>query len=370
MLTKSHEVVSLGTGSKCIGANKLSSQGNILNDSHAEVIARRGFLIYLYENISNANENKQSIFVLKDHYKYTLKDNIEFIFYSSQMPCGDASIIPKTEDSSDICELLSSNKREAQDDLCDVENKKKKVDIHRTGAKRLLHDEQDPKESGENYHRVAQVRTKPGRGDRTLSVSCSDKIARWIHCGVQGSLLHLILLKFIFIKHFIFGSGVPYSEETLHRALLQRESEVKFEDRLKEIPYFYRTSLIFPHVRTDINQRPAASSVVWAKTENRLFEVAVQGKKLGVTKKKANDLSSSLSISKYKLYKKFLELLNTNKELKENICGTEPVENIPYNEMKRKAIQYQEQWSETKEVFFKSWTLKPDIWNFCINKIS
>lgn len=51
---KDIEVVSLGTGSKCIGATKLSPKGDILHDSHAEVMARRGFLLYLYENITQS----------------------------------------------------------------------------------------------------------------------------------------------------------------------------------------------------------------------------------------------------------------------------------------------------------------------------
>ncbi|CAH2239781.1 jg4621 [Pararge aegeria aegeria] len=317
----------------------------------------------LYKTVSTHIENYQ---------KLVLDQNVlEPKICHLKMPCGDASIIPKSGDSSDIGDLISKlGKREAQDDLCDVSTKKMKPDIHRTGAKCLLNNQQDPRDAGLNYHLVGQVRTKPGRGDRTLSVSCSDKISRWIHCGIQGSLLDMLLNMPVFIKHFIFGSGVPYSEEILNRALLKRESEINIEDRLKEIPDFYRSSLIFQHIRTDINERPAAGSIVCIKTKNRLLEVVVQGKKLGVTKKRAKDLSSSVSISKYSLYKKFMEVLQKNKELMAHICGTESIETIPYNEMKRKAIQYQIQWNRTKEVFFKSWTLKPDIWNFCVDKVT
>jgi hypothetical protein len=35
------------------------------------------------------------------------------------------------------------------------------------------------------YHRTGPLRTKPGRGDRTLSLSCSDKILKWSQIGCQ-----------------------------------------------------------------------------------------------------------------------------------------------------------------------------------------
>lgn len=262
-----HKVISLGTGSKCIGATKMSSKGNTLNDSHAEIFARRGFLLYLYENIINISDQKESIFV-KEGTKFKLKDNIEFIFYSSQMPCGDASIIPKQEDNEHFGDLIL-NKRKSSGFDCDVSHKKLKLDIHRTGAKCLPNAEQDPKLSGENYHITGKVRTKPGRGDRTLSVSCSDKIARWIHLGIQGGLLNMLLLKPIIIKHYIFGAGVPYSEETLKRALLLRESNISIEDRLLEIPKFYQSTIAFSHIRKADNIRPAPASIIWTSISKR-----------------------------------------------------------------------------------------------------
>lgn len=37
-------VVSFGTGNRCITGEHLSQDGLVVNDSHAEVVARRGFL--------------------------------------------------------------------------------------------------------------------------------------------------------------------------------------------------------------------------------------------------------------------------------------------------------------------------------------
>ncbi|OWR52777.1 putative adenosine deaminase acting on tRNA [Danaus plexippus plexippus] len=342
----------------------MSSLGNILNDSHAEIIARRGFLLYLYKNILDTLNEKSSIFI-RENEKFKLKDNLEYLFYSSQMPCGDASIIPKCGEQDDYGDLIINSKRKADINICEIQSKKVKMDIHRTGAKCLTHRNQDPKEPGDKYHLIGQVRTKPGRGDRTLSVSCSDKIARWIHLGIQGALLSLILHEPIFIKCFIFGSGTPYSKESLNRALIYRDNEDVL-GRLQVVPEFHNSSIVFPHIRTTNSLRPSAGSIIYVNINNGLQEVAVQGVKLGLTKKRANSLNHCLSICKYSLYRIFLEILEKNHDLKKIIC-CEELKDIPYNKMKRKAILYQEKWTEIKDNFFKAWTVKPDIWNFCIN---
>ncbi|XP_049870183.1 tRNA-specific adenosine deaminase 1 [Pectinophora gossypiella] len=357
-----HEVVSLGSGSKCVGAGALSAAGDRLNDSHAEVVARRALLLYLLDNVKKAIDNKPSVFRLETN-RFILDENIQFIFYSSQLPCGDASIVSKDGEEEFFGDLVQSLKRHAGDDVCRAESKRaKEADIHRTGAKCLPELLQDPKLPGAQYHLLGQVRTKPGRGDRTLSVSCSDKMARWVHMGVQGALLDLLCGP-IFISHFIFGAGVPYSEESLKRAMLERFTDCPV--MCSNPPQFYQSTLTFPYKKSESNLRPAAGSVIWSKV-NETPEVAVQGRKLGLTKKKAGLRAHSLSVSKYKLYERLLNILLSNTELRLNILGDVCLENVPYNQMKMKSKKYYEKWMKVKENFFKAWTVKPDIWDFCV----
>ncbi|KAJ7374535.1 tRNA-specific adenosine deaminase 1 [Desmophyllum pertusum] len=92
----SMDVVAMGTGSKCIGRSKMSNKGIILNDSHAEVIARRGFLRYLYQQLQYAYKEEPSIFVYQEDINLcTLKNGVSFHLYTSHTPCGDASIFPR-----------------------------------------------------------------------------------------------------------------------------------------------------------------------------------------------------------------------------------------------------------------------------------
>lgn len=84
----------------------------------------------------------------------------------------------------------------------------------------------------DNYSLYGVLRTKPGRADSpaTLSMSCSDKIARWNFLGVQGAMVTR-LLRPIYITNVIIGE-VPEDmrdvvREDCERALWRRLDSIE-----------------------------------------------------------------------------------------------------------------------------------------------
>uniref|UniRef100_A0A7S3AC70 tRNA-specific adenosine deaminase 1 n=1 Tax=Haptolina ericina TaxID=156174 RepID=A0A7S3AC70_9EUKA len=64
------------------------------------------------------------------------------------------------------------------------------------------------------------ARTKPGRGERTSCMSCSDKLARWHALGIQGALLSLVIVRPIRLSSVVVGTRC--SLPALRRAVYTR----------------------------------------------------------------------------------------------------------------------------------------------------
>lgn len=258
------EVVALGTGSKCIGRTKMCPKGTILNDSHAEIICRRAFLRYLYTQIK-----KNSLIFSFDErkLKFCLKTSIKFHFFTTHVPCGDAAILPKDRNEEVGFILTSSSSK----DIEEIPIKKRKIgkeDIYRTGAKCLEEDiRQDLKGDKCEYHIVGVVRTKPGRGDPTASVSCSDKLSKWCHLGIQGGLLMLLLDTPIYIATFTILDETPFCEKALKRALYERLGTVELLPPYKRnVIDVARVNLKFVYSKKE-DRHPCCSSIAWLYTD-------------------------------------------------------------------------------------------------------
>ncbi len=83
------KVISLGTGSKCLPATRLSRNGDALHDSHAEVLARRGAVRWFLEEISRScDATSGSRWISRgSDAKYELKVDVRLDMYISTVPC-------------------------------------------------------------------------------------------------------------------------------------------------------------------------------------------------------------------------------------------------------------------------------------------
>ncbi|XP_066876227.1 tRNA-specific adenosine deaminase 1 isoform X1 [Kogia breviceps] len=431
------EVVSMGTGTKCIGQSKMRKSGDILNDSHAEVIARRSFQRYLLHQLHLAATLKEdSIFVPGTQRElWKLRPDLLFVFFSSHTPCGDASIIPMLEFEDQPCCPVSRDwadnpSVEASDNLEAPEDKRKcedsdspvtkkmrleprtpdgmahhqsfgnqesgpnspdvsssnltaeelatvtgmapggakVVDVYRTGAKCVPGEAGDSGKPGAAYHRVGLLRVKPGRGDRTCSMSCSDKLARWNVLGCQGALLMHFLEEPIYLSAVVIGK-CPFSQEAMQRALIGRCQNVSALPKgfgVQEVK-IQQSDLLFEQSRCAVQSKkaenqgrlvPCGAAISWSAVPEQPLDVTANGFPQGTTKKGIGRLQARSRISKVELFGSFQKLLSSISEDKwPDSLRVQKL--VTYHEYKEAASTYQQAWSALRKQAFGSWIRNP-----------
>ncbi|XP_063899107.1 double-stranded RNA-specific editase Adar [Helicoverpa armigera] len=185
-------VIAVTTGTKCVSGEHMSVTGRALNDCHAEVAARRCLQKHLYAQLLQYAEQADPTVPLENNDLepvpgggYRLKASRAVHLYVSTAPCGDGRIFSPHE------------------------HHHAEPDKH---PNRLARGQLRTKiESGEGTIPVKNctntVQTWDGvmQGERLLTMSCSDKVARWCVCGLQGALLSRLVLP-VYLHSLVLGS--------------------------------------------------------------------------------------------------------------------------------------------------------------------
>ncbi|KAI3371717.1 hypothetical protein L3Q82_024280 [Scortum barcoo] len=437
------KVVSLGTGTKCIGQTAMSPKGDVLNDSHAEVIARRGCIRYLIQELHRAvTGGVSSVFCQADERgKWRPQPGVSFVFFTSHTPCGDASIIPMTDSQSQPCPPVMSIKgpegtdgggdlkRKAEEqiertnsklprlemaetELEDREDTKQSSlsnpskcedpsqshspetpvetvlqdsaqleiksrdpadsaglplqvpDIRRTGAKCVPNGPADPLQPGLGYHSTGVLRVKPGRGEPTLSLSCSDKLARWAVLGFQGALLSHYLQEALYFSTVVVGK-CPYSQEVMQRALVTRCSHVSDLPAGFSVcpPLLLHSSLEFPfsQAQTELRHQagqgrisPCGAAISWCNVTKQPLDVTANGYKHGITKKALGTAKARSLLCKLELFHSFLSLVSATdpSALPDSLRRRELQ---TYWDYKQDSQLYQQAWQQLHSQAFPLW---------------
>uniref|UniRef100_A0A803KZ71 A to I editase domain-containing protein n=1 Tax=Chenopodium quinoa TaxID=63459 RepID=A0A803KZ71_CHEQI len=350
------EVVALGTGTKCLPRSSRSSNGDVVNDSHAEIIARRALLRFFYSQIHSycdlseqpqgANGRKLPIYLETDgsgQGRNKIKEGWNLHMYISQLPCGDASLsLPQSLRNISFGEEVPAS------------------------STNVFH---PPGEKTSEALLKKNVQRKPGRGATTSSVSCCDKIARWNVVGIQGQssvtggcnafLPAPTCLYSVTIGQSCSSSQTLSLKENLRRALYDRLkpiSNMLVDPFLINEPLFFEAPVPpkeFQHLGSAQATLTCGYSICWNKHELHEVILGTTGRKQGTSSKGALFPSTESSLCKRRLLECFLSSRCNSLDDWKN-------KTMSYRELKENAHEYNQMSKILKgSSTFCNWLLKP-----------
>ena len=338
--TEAMKVVSVGSGTQCITGDQMSTEGLVVNDSHAEVVARRSLMRFFYKQLlAKLSGQGNTVFTDNDTSDPAkVHDTLKFHLYISTAPCGDGAQFSRGDDENREPPLDSSHKPTMRN---------KKQGILRTKM-----------EGGEGTIPVgdAKQQTWDGilHGGRIRTMSCSDKILRWNVLGLQGALLSQFMEP-VYMSSLTLGSLHHHGH--LSRAVCCRVREIK-----EDLP----TGFTVNHPSLGRagggdemkrhTEKTSNFSLNWALGDNKAeLTDGVTGRP--VTGQCLLPSPTPLSrISKASLFSLFVTLC------KNSDC--DEVDTTTYSDVKRAALEYQQAKSTLFRCFQKKgyacWMKKPE----------
>ncbi|NWZ70528.1 DSRAD deaminase, partial [Acrocephalus arundinaceus] len=335
-------VVSIGTGNRCVKGEELSLKGETVNDCHAEIISRRGFVRFLYSELmkydpSNPSSAEESIFEQARGKKLRVKNNVTFHLYISTAPCGDGALFDKS------CSDQANDMGQSQHQPLFENPKQGKLRTKVENGEGTI-----PVESSDIVPTWDGIR----HGERLRTMSCSDKILRWNILGLQGALLSHFLEP-VYLRSVTLG--YLYSQGHLARAIccrMERDGNA-LKEKLQAPYHINHPEVGRVSVYDSARQtgKTKESSVNWCLADESEVEV------LDGTKGKVDGLKLEVSrVSKRKMFTLFRQLCakNSRKDL---------LSFSVYSDAKEAATAYQTAkqcfFSTLEELGYGSWIRKP-----------
>lgn len=194
-------LISIGTGVKALPDVALArSQGRMVHDCHAEILALRGLNTVILKHINYLEKDplRTSDLIEKGSSgPYALKNGWELALYVSTLPCGDASMIPLSKTAQAESDEYMKLPLQEGDPIQWIDENIRTIIRGRF-----------------NYGKLGVVRTKPGRYDSqiTYSKSCSDKLCAMQVTSVLNCLTWELMEAPIFLKYLVIPNETHFHD--------------------------------------------------------------------------------------------------------------------------------------------------------------